>query len=98
MTFSKEEKARLLEDWRRSGKSISAYVRENGLVRWTFTKWLKAERDTKQCFVEVPVGALRPTAQAPEILIENGDVKIHIPLAIGSSELRTVMEGLRGAL
>ena len=98
MKFSKEEKARLLEGWKQSGKSISAYVRENGLVRWTFTKWLKAQRDTKPCFVEVPVTALQPTPHAPEILIEKGDVKIHIPLAIGPSELRSVIEGLRAAL
>ena len=98
MTFSKEEKVRLLEDWKHSGKSISAYVRENGLVRWTFTKWLKAQRDTKPCFVEVPAGAMRPAPQALEILIEKGDVKIHIPLAIGSNGLRSVMEGLRGTL
>jgi hypothetical protein len=28
MNYSREEKAKLLEGWRRSGKSISAYVRE----------------------------------------------------------------------
>ena len=95
MKFSKEEKARLLEDWKQSGKSISAYVRENGLVRWTFTKWLKAQRDSKPCFVEVPAGALQPTSHAPEILIENGEVKIHIPLVIGSSIYKqTAMRGM----
>ena len=98
MTFSKEEKARLLEGWKQSGKSISAFVRENGLVRWTFAKWLKAEKDSKPCFVEIPAAAMKPPPQAPEILIEKGDVKIHIPLAIGSSGLRAVMEGLGAAL
>jgi hypothetical protein len=29
-----------------------------------------------------------------EILREKGDVKIHIPLSAGCSELRSVMEGL----
>jgi transposase-like protein len=98
MQYSKEEKARLLEDWKQSGKSISAYVRENGLVRWTFTKWIKAEREAQQCFVEVPryapVPAMQAGLQGPEILIENGNIKIHIPLAIGSSGLRMVMEGM----
>jgi transposase-like protein len=50
MNYSREERAKLLEGWRRSGKSISAYVREKGLVRWTFTKWLKAERDGRTGF------------------------------------------------
>ena len=99
MQLSKEERAKRLEDWRRSGKSISAYVRENGLVRWTFTKWLKAERDAKPCFVEVSaqekVSAVH--VQAAEILIETGDIKIHIPLAVGSGVLRTVIESLGAA-
>jgi hypothetical protein len=108
MSYSAKEKTKLLEGWRRSGKSISAYVREKGLVRWTFTKWLKAERDAepdeKSGFVEVPAAALNPMAHASrilqssrhvqEILIEKGDVKIHIPLGTGSGELRAVMEWL----
>ena len=95
MKFSKEEKARLLEDWKQSGKSISAYVRENGLVRWTFTKWLKAERD--HAFVQVPAKVVKQTLQAPEILIEKGDVKIHIPLTGGTGVLRAVFESLEVA-
>jgi transposase-like protein len=94
MNYSREEKAKLLEGWRESGKSISAYVKEKGIVRWTFTKWLKAEREGKSGFVEVSAAALELIAQEPEILIEKGDVKIHIPLGSGSGELRAVMEGL----
>jgi transposase-like protein len=98
MKFSEEEKAKLLEGWKRSGKSISAYVKEKGLVRWTFTKWLKAERDEKTGFVEVTAEAVKQTTQALQILIEKGDVKIHIPLVSGRTELRAVMEWLGGAL
>jgi len=87
-----------LEDWRQSGKSAWAYAKENGLNQQTFKTWTKAE--TKQNFVEVPSNAavparvLQSAAQMPEILIEKGDVKIRIPLAIGRCELRAVMEGL----
>ena len=98
MYYSREEKARILEGWKRSGKSISAYVREKGLVRWTFTKWLKADREGEACFVEVPVQLLQPTQPAAELLIEKGDIKIHIPLVIGGRELRAVIEGLGAAL
>jgi len=97
MAFSKEEKARLLEGWKQSGKSISAFVRENGLARWTFAKWLKAEKDSKPCFVEVPAAAMKPAPHAPEILIETGDAKIHIPLAGGTGALRVVIESLEAA-
>ena len=100
MKFSTEERARLLEGWRESGKSISAYVRENGLVRWTFTKWLKAERESKPCFVEVEAPVMAPTIpEGPrEILIEKGEIKIHIPLCVWAEGSGAVMEGLRGAL
>ena len=98
MKYSKEEKVRLLEGWRQSGKSISAYARENGLVRWTFTKWLKAERDTKPCFVEIPAGVVQTTRQVQEILIEKGEIKIHIPLCVWAEGSGIVMEGLRRVL
>ena len=98
MKFSVEEKARLLEGWKESGKSISSYVRENGLVRWTFTKWLKAERDAKPCFVEVKNQGIPSAPRTSEILIEKGDLKIHIPLNLGRDELRAVMEGLGSVL
>ena len=94
MHYSKEEKAKLLEGWRQSGKSISGYVKEKGLVRWTFTKWLKAEKDSKSCFVEIPAHGFNPTASVPKIVIEKGDLKIHIPLGMSGSELRTVIESL----
>jgi transposase-like protein len=100
MQYSSEEKAGLLEEWRRSGKSISAYVREKGLVRWTFTKWLKAERETKPCFVEVAAPVMLPEVQAPpqEILIEKGEIKIHVPLCVWAQGAGVIMEGLRRAL
>jgi len=97
MKYSREEKAKLLEGWRESGKSISAYAKEKGLVRWTFTKWLKAEREEKSGFVEVPAAVVQAIPQAAEILIEKGEVKIHIPLAIGGTELRAIIEVLAGA-
>ena len=98
MKFSEEEKAMWLEDWRQSGKSAWAYANANGLSPQTFVKWTKTEAETKPCFVEVPVPA-RPSAQRePEILIEKGEVKIHIPLISGSREFRAVIEWLGRAI
>ena len=96
MNYSTEERTKLLEGWRESGKSISAYAKEKGLVRWTFTKWLKAEREANSGFVEVPAKALSVEC-SQEILIEKGDVKIHLPLTIGGMELRTIIDALAGA-
>jgi hypothetical protein len=96
MKYTEDEKAMWLDDWRQSGKSAWAYAKANGLNQQTFVKWAKAVAAAKQCFVEVPVTAM-PAASA-EILIEKGDVKIHIPLAVGNSGLRAVMESLGAAL
>ena len=94
MKFSEEEKAMWLEDWRQGGKSAWAYAKANGLNPQTFTKWTKAGMETERCFVEVPVPVMPSTHGEPEILIEKGEVKIHIPLISGNRELRAVMEWL----
>ena len=98
MKFSEEEKAMWLEDWRQSGRSAWAYAKENGLNPQTFAKWTKTDAEAKPCFVEVQAVIMPPPQEAREILIEKGDVKIHIPLNLGRGELRAVMEGLGGAL
>ena len=96
MRISEEEKEMWLADWRDSGKSAWAYAKENGLNQQTFVRWTKAENE--QRFVEVPLQVIHPPVQAPEILIERGDVKIHIPLCLSRTDMRTVMEALGGAL
>ena len=100
MHYSKEEKTRLLEGWEQSGKSISAYVKDQGLVRRTFTKWLKAARETetKADFVEAAGEHIRGPHDMPEILIEKREIKIRIPLATSCNELRTVLEWLGAVL
>jgi hypothetical protein len=93
-----KEKAMWLEDWRKSGKRAWAYAKENGLCLQTFVKWTKAKKETDACFVEVPAKVIPPLQYVPEILIEKGDVKIHIPICLGRNELRSVMEGLGATL
>jgi hypothetical protein len=97
MKFSGEEKAMWLEDWRRSGKKAWAYAKENGLVPQTFTSWTRSREKAEQPLVEVPVQKLQSTRHIQEILLEKGEIKIHIPLTIGSAELRTIIDALGGA-
>ena len=98
MHYSKEEKTMWLDDWRQSGKGAWAYARENGLIPQTFFGWTKKEEKVKSDFVEVHPKAIMPVTQGLEILIEKGDVRIHIPLGISRGELHMVMEGLGAAL
>ena len=93
MHCRKDEKEMWLQDWIESGKNPKVYAKENGLNPQTFVNWTKSGIETKSCFVEVPTQMLQQKLK-PEILIEKGDFKIHIPLLIGYSELKTVMEGL----
>ena len=101
MQFSEEEKELWLEDWQQSGKSAWAYAKQNGLNTQTFVKWTKRRQEPKKAlageemtFVGIPVPMIPSPPPTQEILIEKGDVKIHIPLILGRSELRAVMEGL----
>ena len=96
MKFNKEEKAMWLEDWRHSGKKAWTYAKENGLVPQTFVKWTKTKTENRSCFVEVPT-KVSSVGCGQEILIEKGEVKIHIPLSIDSGELRTIIGALAGA-
>jgi transposase-like protein len=98
MKFSEEEKAMWLEDWRRSGKTAWAYSKENGINPQTFVRWTRAETETQTRFVEVPAQITRQVSNTAEILIEKGEVKIHIPLMTGRGELRAIMEGLGASL
>ena len=94
MRVSKEQKALWLEEWRRSGKTIAAFAKEKGLNYETFRRWTKS----KHGFVEIKTQSIPSTTKAPEILVEKGDLKIHIPLNLEQDELRAVMEGLGAAL
>jgi len=97
MSFSKEEKAMWLEDWRKSDKKAWTYARENGLVPQTFVSWTKREMKQPAGFVEIHP-KINPPQQTKEILIEKGEMKIHIPLGVNGSELEPVIESLRALL
>jgi hypothetical protein len=91
MSYSKEEKAMWLEDWRQSGKTPWAYAKENGLVPQTFNSWTKPRKATKQVFVEVPRQTLQTACLVPEILIEKDGIKIHVPLEAVVKEIKGVI-------
>ena len=97
MTYSREEKNMWVEDWRQSGKKAWAYAKANGLVPQTFARWVKKETKPTPGFVEIRPKPV-PQTQTGKILIEKGELKIHIPVGLSSSELCSILEGLRVAL
>ena len=98
MSYSNEEKAMWLDDWRKSGKKAWAYARENGLIPQTFVGWTKRKTKAEQDFVEISHHAYQGQKQIPGIIIEKGDIKIHLPQGMSKIDLCTVIESLRVAL
>ncbi|MDR2631306.1 MAG: hypothetical protein LBC60_10325, partial [Spirochaetaceae bacterium] len=76
-----EEKTKLLEDWRGSGKKAWIYAKEKGINPQTFSKWTKREAGPGFVEVKQTMGTgIKPCGN--EILIEKGDLRIHLPLGI----------------
>jgi hypothetical protein len=102
MKFSKEEKSKWLEDWRRSGKKAWTYAKENGLLPQTFCSWVSrggnSSKEQPHPFVEVPVQRIVSAQITQEILIERADLKIRIPVGLNANEFRVVLEVLRATL
>jgi transposase-like protein len=92
---SREEKAMWLEDWKQSGKSLGAYAKANGLNPQTFNNWAKeAEKPVEQTFIEINPAPDKTPQYVPEILIEKGNIKIHIPILINRNDLKAIVESL----
>jgi transposase-like protein len=91
--YSEEEKGMWVEDWKRSDSSLWVYAKANGLCPTTFQKWIR-EKQESQGFVEVPVKIETEAHFPPEILIEKGSIKIHIPAGLSRNDLRLLLESL----
>ena len=95
MSFSREEKAMWLEDWKRSGKKAWTYAKENGLIPQTFCSWVKRAEEKKSTgFIEVPKQLIQPMNENRMMVIETGGLNIHIPLTVCASELQTIFAAL----
>jgi transposase-like protein len=93
MKYSQEEKEMWVEDWVQSGESLGAYAKANGLNAATLKTWA-CGKETVRGFVEVKSAQTEPWPYMPEILIEKGDIKIHLPIGIARTELRGVIESI----
>jgi len=97
MTYSKEEKAMWVEDWKKSSKGAWVYAKENGLIPQTFIGWTKKEINVKQDFVEIHP-KIASLFQSSQITIEKGDIKIHLPAGAKINDIRAIVESLRALI
>ena len=98
MYYSAEEKIKMLEGWKQSGKSAYAYAKGIGVKQGTFAKWIKKEKEVKTGFVEIETRKITDTRNVPEMRIEKGDMKIYIPLNVSSNEISVLLKGLQTAI
>jgi hypothetical protein len=91
--YSEEEKRMWVEDWKQSGKSRYPYAKKNGLNPGTLKNWVR-EAEGPPDFVEIKPQMPEPMGYVPEILIEKGEIKVHLPVAINRQDLRTVIQSL----
>jgi transposase-like protein len=88
--YGVEEKAKRLEDWKKSGKSARAYAKENGINPQTFSK--RAKRKEGPGFVEIQPARAETPAARKGIVIEKGDIKVRLPPEWSARELCAVLE------
>ena len=93
--ISNDEKSRILEDWKKSGKAMRSYAKENGIIPQTFIRWVKLEGEGKQKFVEVSIRDKQHGLTQQEIILEKGDLKIHVPISVWKEYPETILEGLK---
>jgi len=98
MKYSKEEKAKWLEDWRKSGKGAWAFARANGLKAQTFINWTKPRGKKKSFFVEIPIKTQPSNEEQKMIIIERGEIKIHVPRGLENDELRSILTAMKNAV
>ena len=90
MHYSKEEKRKLLEKWRRSGMSAWSFAKEEGLCQQTFLKWKREETETASAgFVEVGMAAA--SGVDPYIIIKKGNLRIRVPVTLAEKDLEKVI-------
>ena len=87
--YSTEEKTKIIEQWKESGKSRWTFAKEQGFSVKTLYKWTGVAKEPSG-FVELSRGnGLLPSSNR-EIILERGEMRIRIPLEISEREMNTV--------
>jgi transposase-like protein len=97
--YSEEDKAWLVEEWEKSGKSKWTFAQELGLHYQTFRKWTH-EPESGQNFVEVGTKPEKKAAEPGErtgcaLVVEQGCIRVHLPAGITPQDLTVVVQALR---
>jgi len=90
--YSKEEKLKLIEEFRQSGKKQTQFSREHNICHTTFSNWLKKynKRDDES-FVEVKIPK---TIQESYVIIKRNGFEIQVNETTSVQSLITVLKAL----
>ena len=87
--YSEEEKEKMIEQWKKSGRSRWTFAREQGINPQTLYKWTAATKEPSG-FVELRTGNDPLFPNNREIILEHGETRIRIPLEISEQEMSVV--------
>ena len=94
--YTKSERQKHLENWKRSSMSKAAYAKSAGIFPTTFYTWIRGMTGKKKRnFVEVKKQLL-PNSNR-DIIIEKGSILLRVPLSVAEKELQTIFAALEGS-
>ena len=91
-SFSKAERLKHVENWESGTLSKAAYAKTAGLHPTTFYTWIRKAPTGKKEFVEIKQNAFNGGSQ--NVVIEKGNITVHVPLTAGLKELQTILGAL----
>jgi transposase len=100
--YSEADKAWLVEEWEKSGKSKWAFVKELGLNYQTFSNWTQ-KPEGAQGFVEA-ISNLEAVEEGEDertrcaLVVEHGPFRVHLPAGVTPKDLAVVVQALRQAM
>jgi len=91
--YSNEKCSELIQKWKASGKSSSAFCTENEINKYTFQYWKerekKALRNMNMVEITRPVNDI--ICENASILIEAGTLRITLPASIGQAGIEAII-------
>jgi hypothetical protein len=97
--YSEADKAWLVQEWEKSGKSKWGFSKELWLNYQSFSKWTRPP-EGGQGFVEVgrkleAEGAGPGAKTLCAVVVEQGSVRVHLPAGFTPEDLAAVVQALR---
>ena len=88
---SKDERARVVREWRASGESAYQFAKSKGIALNSLKRWASAEAD-RPAFIRLEVAATPTTA--PQLAIEVRGARVLVEKGFDAGLLRSVVEAL----